>query len=266
MSLGFDHARKIVDLGDWSSAGVPEFDLWLSSRRAAIASRSVDAAGEPSILARLLERITGSGLPRHLRNSDYLLIHIPKNAGISLADALYGKPVWPRMWHRTALQIKSEYPDFFSTRISFAIIRNPWDRVVSAYEYLRAGGTPRAPLARKTTPPSAKLRSFEIFVLEYLLPNKDRLHTLDEVLWEQTIFVDDGNGNCLVDFLARFEDLARLEDVLTRQKAIERPLTHLNRSSTRVGHDYRSYFTSPGLVDVVAACYARDAGWFLYNF
>ena len=266
MSRGSDHARKIVDFaGDRGSAGSSEFDIWLSSKRA-IGSRSIVPPTGSSIRARLLERLTGSGLPRHLRNSDYLFIHIPKNAGISIANALYGKPVWPRTWHRTALQIKNEYPDFFTTRISFAVIRNPWDRVVSAYEYLRAGGTPRAPLARKTTPPSAKLRSFEVFVLEYLLPNKDRLHALDEVLWEQTIFIDDGKGNCLVDFLARFEELDRLEDLLTRQKAIGRPLTHLNRSSTRVGHDYRSYFTSPGLVDVIAACYARDAGQLSYKF
>lgn len=234
--------------------------------RAWPALRRVAPKSKPLLSQTLLERLTGSGIPKHLRNSDYLFIHVPKNAGIATAYALYGRPVWPKVWHRTALQIKTEYPDFFSTRMSFAIVRNPWDRVVSAYEYLRAGGTRRAPLARKTAPPRAMVQSFEVFCLEYLLPNNNRLQMLDEVLWEQNVFVNDAEGNCLVDYLAPFEELDRFEDLLAEHNVIHRPLKHLNQTPTRVTQDYRNYFTTPKLVDAIATCYAKDAVQFLYEF
>lgn len=63
-------------------------------------------------------------------------LHIPKTAGTSILD-----------WVRNAtLHVHEEWEshpkhstlkDLYPTNISFTVIRNPWDRMVSAYHYLR---------------------------------------------------------------------------------------------------------------------------------
>jgi sulfotransferase famil protein len=216
----------------------------------------------PPKVRRAAGRLFGIPIPRYLWASQYLFIHIPKNAGVSISQAIYGRQVW----HRPASYFLDSDPEYFSSRISFAVVRNPWDRLVSAYEYQRFGGTAIARLSRDTTPPRAQLRSFEAFVLDYVFPNKRRLDLLDNVLREQHTFVNDRDGKRLVNFLGRFEDMTTLERRLSQDRAIRTPLGHLNKSPGRVLRDYRRYYTSHDLVDAVAACYARDIDEFSYQF
>jgi hypothetical protein len=207
-------------------------------------------------------RLFGIPIPRYLLASEHLFIHIPKNAGVSISQAIYGRQVW----HRTASFFRDSDPDFFSGRLSFAVVRNPWDRLISAFEYHRAGGTALSRVSHRTAPPRASLRSFETYVLDYVFPNKHQLNTLDDVLWEQHTFVNDQEGKRLVHFLGRFEDLATFERRLLEEKIIRAPLVHLNRSPSRASRDHRHYYTSQDLVDAVAACYGRDITEFSYQF
>lgn len=65
-----------------------------------------------------------------------ILIHIPKNAGTSVEDALFGY----RVRHRTWNEIKSECPRAWQQLPKIAILRDPVDRFLSAYDYLKSGG------------------------------------------------------------------------------------------------------------------------------
>ena len=199
-------------------------------------------------------------IPRFLRASRFLFIHVPKTGGVSISKAVYGRQVW----HRSALSYLEEDAEFFLSRLSFAVVRNPWDRAVSAFEFSRSGGTGVASLA--AIPPQQVLRSFRSFVLEYLLPNKDSLDSMDGVFRGQHTFVCDRQGKCLVNTLGRFEKMDELEVLLAKEGAIRRPIGQLNTSPTRVGTDYRRYYTSPDLVDAVATSYARDVSQFSYQF
>lgn len=204
-------------------------------------------------------RLLGSPIPRFVRASGVLFIHIPKNAGYSISQALYGRQVW----HNTALYLREADPVFFERSVSFAVVRNPWDRTVSAYEYYRGGGTSLAPVGISLAEPV--LQSFENFV-RFLVANSEQLNVLDEAVWEQNLFVNDGDGNCIVDFLGRFEDLPGLETLLLEKRILRAPFQHLNASGDRAHKDYRNYYKTPALVDDVARCYRRDIDQFGYRF
>ncbi|WP_171179576.1 sulfotransferase family 2 domain-containing protein [Ruegeria sp. HKCCD8929] len=65
-----------------------------------------------------------------------ILIHIPKNAGTSVEDVLFGY----RVRHRTWQEIKATCPRAWRTLPKIAILRDPVDRFLSAFDYLKTGG------------------------------------------------------------------------------------------------------------------------------
>tara|TARA_R100000995_G_scaffold53751_1_gene26241 strand:+ start:279 stop:896 length:618 start_codon:yes stop_codon:yes gene_type:complete len=70
-----------------------------------------------------------------------IFIHIPKNAGSSIKKYLIGKDEYnkfKRPWdHKTINDIKNEDFDKYKSYKKFAIVRNPYDRVVSWFAYLK---------------------------------------------------------------------------------------------------------------------------------
>ena len=64
-----------------------------------------------------------------------IFIHIPKNAGSSIKN--YFKYSSSYNTHRTIDQIKQENPEAYNSYRKFAIVRNPYDRMVSWYFYLK---------------------------------------------------------------------------------------------------------------------------------
>jgi len=65
-----------------------------------------------------------------------IFVHIPKTAGSSIEYILgIGGSC-----HATSTALKACKPDMYQTALSFTIIRNPLDRVISMYDYAKAGG------------------------------------------------------------------------------------------------------------------------------
>jgi hypothetical protein len=64
------------------------------------------------------------------------LIHIPKNAGSSVEQALYGMKIGHRTWAET----RALAPEQFDKWHKIAVVRDPIDRFVSAFRYLSTGG------------------------------------------------------------------------------------------------------------------------------
>ncbi len=57
-----------------------------------------------------------------------IFIHIPKTAGVSLCEALYGTPIisHARLRHYQVVYDWQTYESYFK----FAFVRNPWDRLL----------------------------------------------------------------------------------------------------------------------------------------
>jgi len=71
-----------------------------------------------------------------------LFIHVPKSGGTSVAMAVYGKHVA----HIKAVDFKRMYPERFGEYFKFAVVRNPYDRLYSAYKFIINGGTSIVPV------------------------------------------------------------------------------------------------------------------------
>ena len=67
-----------------------------------------------------------------------IFVHIPKTAGISVSRSLFGNngPGHETLRRFQIVFSEREYDTYFK----FAFVRNPWDRVYSAYNFLRKGG------------------------------------------------------------------------------------------------------------------------------
>jgi hypothetical protein len=191
------------------------------------------------------------------RDTGSIQIHVPKAAGTSVSHALYGGNIG----HRTALDYQRISARHFRCYFWFWFVRNPWDRVVSAYEFARAGGTEWVEPAPDPVYASASFATFESFVAEYLTVTA--LDTADVVFWPQWTFLCDEDGMLLVDHVGRMERLA--DNLTVVESALGRAIRpeHLNRTARAV--DYPSYYT-PETRRMVAEVYARDIEMFDYEF
>ena len=72
----------------------------------------------------------------YYREQNWLFIHIPKTAGTSISQALFGSD----FGHCTVDHYEIFSPKRFHNYFKFAFVRNPWDRFLSAYKFLNKGG------------------------------------------------------------------------------------------------------------------------------
>ena len=111
----------------------------------------------------------------------------------------------------------------WNSYFKFCFVRNPWSRTVSLYHYHRQ--SPKQwPLAQK---------SFEEWLLE------GGTGTIKKSL---TDFVTDEDGNDIIDFVGRYENLKEdFSEICSRLDLPELTLPHLNKSKTV---NYRSMYTN----------------------
>lgn len=152
--------------------------------------------------------ITDGG--RICRGVRFIFIHVYKCGGTSVRTALmkYNSAALISKYglsqHASAREVRDKLgPVEWSRYVSFAVIRNPWDRHVSRYYYNR--------------------HITNIMPLEQYLPDARAAHL------SQTDFVCDEHGRVLVTHLLRFEHLEHdLNAVLTRIGLPAVHLPHLN--------------------------------------
>jgi hypothetical protein len=68
-----------------------------------------------------------------------IFIHVPRCAGTSVSSGLFGRPSGTHINARMFQTVYSrgEWERYFK----FAFVRSPWDRLLSAFRYLRKGGS-----------------------------------------------------------------------------------------------------------------------------
>ncbi|HSH75802.1 MAG TPA: sulfotransferase family 2 domain-containing protein, partial [Longimicrobiales bacterium] len=90
-------------------------------------------------LQRLRSEVTEDGYTlRSFDDRRCIFVHIPKCAGFSVARSLFGNLAGGHLTVRKYQMIyrRREFSEYFK----FTFVRNPWDRVVSAFFFLKEGG------------------------------------------------------------------------------------------------------------------------------
>jgi hypothetical protein len=185
-----------------------------------------------------------------------VFVHIPKNAGVSLCNALFGCLGGGHLTARTYRAIFGV--ECYDSYFKFAFVRNPWDRLVSAYTFLKKGGLngQDEAWAREHL---AVYPDFKDFVKRGLNPGSlyEKLHFIPQ--WEYLVNRD---GKIAMDFLGRFETLEDDFDQVAKRLRVAASLPRANASPRG---DYRSYYDDAS-AEIVARLYARDIELFRYSF
>ena len=190
--------------------------------------------------------------------------HVPKTAGKSVL-AVFGLPMLARDYdgHLHYIEDAHGHQPLSSLRdrpafayFKFAFVRNPWDRLVSAFHYLDRGGCNALDQAFRDAHLARYARDFTAFVHD-LDRHMDGLHLRPQCHW-----LCDDEGRVLADFVGRFETLTADFGVVAARLELPRVLPCLNTSEHRF---YREYY-DPDTCAIVHRLYRQDIEAFRYQF
>lgn len=189
---------------------------------------------------------------RRFRNAHwprYVFIHINKTAGSSIERALD-----LRFEHKTAIEKRRELGEWRWRRaFKFSFVRNPWDKVLSHYNYR---------VATNQTGMGDRHISFHDWVLRAYGDRDPRYYDQPRMFMPQCAWLTDERGEMIVDLVGRFEsledDFARICNLL----GVHPTLPHLKPST----HAHYSAMYDAESRDCVARTFASDVAKFRYMF
>jgi hypothetical protein len=186
-----------------------------------------------------------------------IFVHIPKCAGISVVRSLFGNF---DCGHTSLSRYQIMFgPEDFNRYFKFTFVRNPFDRLVSAYLFMKKGGLNRKD-KRWSDKHFARYDDFGSFVKGWVNRwNIERaLH-----FRPQARFICLG-GKPRVDFIGHFENLTADFAHVAQKLQVQASLQEINRNAVRE-KDYRQYYTAETRA-IVEKVYAEDFKLLGYTF
>jgi len=203
---------------------------------------------------RLME-LRGRGEYSHFADEHQcIFIHIPKAAGTSVALTLFEKGSRHVPW----FEYHQANPRKFRKYFKFAFVRNPWDRLVSSYCFLREGGLSDAD-ATWAAENLIAYSDFGQFVRGWV--TEANVWTWRHFI-PQHHFICDNRGKVMVDFVGRFESIENDFSYIAAHMDCPRQLAKANVGDRR---HYTSYYDDETR-DIVRRVYAKDIELFAYSF
>ncbi len=210
------------------------------------------------------------------RGRKYLFIHVPKTGGTSMALALEaramkddimlgdtpkalrrrgklkGAKAAGRLWkHSTLADLDGLIEtDELEELFIFTMVRNPWDRLVSYYHWLRAQSFDHPSVGL------AKALAFDAFLAEPAIAQSFRSAPA-------VSYLTDAEGVERANLYIRLEHLAQDIVPLAAHLGFALDLPHVNQSARRA--DYREAY-SPDSISLVKEMCAADIEKFGYRF
>ncbi|HDZ4294319.1 TPA: sulfotransferase family 2 domain-containing protein [Campylobacter jejuni] len=188
-----------------------------------------------------------------------IFIHVPKVAGTSIERVVFETDKW-LVGHVRALDYINQDKNKFESYFSFAFVRNPFDRIVSAFHYLKKGGGNDY----DKNWADENLKDFDTFE-QFVLALKNR-SIKDRILsWQhftpQYKFICDENKNILVNFIGKLENINNDFKIVKNELNFDRNLIHSNSSKHEIFLNYYNEKT----YNIIAELYKEDFALFDYD-
>lgn len=207
-----------------------------------------------------------------------IFVHIPKAGGTSVEDV-----IWPsnhdrteaNLWkglvgeysnkyqtgglqHLLASQIRQEVSeDIFNQFFKFTVVRNPWDKAVSQFSYMKTRPDLRQLIGMKE---NTEFKTYLALIQE-----------TKHIQWEEQYkFFLDENGEEIVDFVGRLENFNRdllkiLEKINRKSPLVARKIENIPHSKKSIRSHYKDYYDDESK-EIVHQLYARDIDILGYTF
>ncbi|WP_223788457.1 sulfotransferase family 2 domain-containing protein [Marinicella meishanensis] len=199
----------------------------------------------------------------------FVFVHIRKAAGTSLRQILaphalpkkrhwwyklLSRNGWPVHYHNYAFrkhavlaEAEASMPaDLFQTYFKFAIVRNPWERLVSEFEYI------------KTKPKHSRHKKLSNMTFAEYIEYQSRRPAAHQV---KALQLKNGQLGC--DFVGKLETLPQSLSVVAAKTGLDfSALPHVNQVQRR---DYRSYYQDD-MAARVGELWQADVEAFQYTF
>ena len=188
---------------------------------------------------------------RHGVNGPYIFIHINKTAGTSIGKAI-GLPVKDHLAAREVIaRIGKER---WNTAYTFTLVRNPWDKVVSHYEYRRK---------KNKTEIATRGITFSDWVKMTYGENKNTFYYDSPRSFQpQVEWLKDDEGRITLDHIGKFESISQDFNHIKSAIGLEVELPHLNASHRAA---YQTYYDDETRA-IVANWFREDIEAFDYAF
>ena len=147
----------------------------------------------------------------------------------------------------------------FNQYFKFAFVRNPFARLVSAYEFLQGGGGGH--YDEKIVSIIKPYKSFESFVMEYLNQNTIKA---SRYFRPQHYFVCDSNGKIIINYLGHFEELEKDYEFIRNKIGTGEPLKKLNVTKNK-RMLIEEYYFNDKIKQKVISLYNKDFELFGYS-
>lgn len=186
-----------------------------------------------------------------------IFVHIPKCAGISVSKSLFNNLGGGHLsiMDYQLIYGQSKFKDFFT----FTFVRNPWDRVFSAYNFLNKGGFDKADKLWAEENLSC-FNSFNQFVCTWV--TEKNIYSWNHFI-PQYRFVCDPYGNIKVNFIGRFESIENDFKYISQKINCNDYLEHTNKSNNSMA--YKEFYTKKS-IEIIRNIYTKDIELFGYNF
>jgi hypothetical protein len=188
---------------------------------------------------------------------EMIFVHIPKTAGISLTRTFFPDL---HVSHTPIRIYKMLYqPEVYDSYFKFAFVRNPWDRLVSAFHYLKRGGRTK----RDRLWAAANLAPYENFAgFARGWVNQDNVYSYVHFI-PQHEFLCDRHLQIEFDYIGRFESIEDDFKYIGQRLRIGTNLPHYNRGAPRP--DYRTFYDRETKA-IVGRVYRDDIELLSYTF
>lgn len=154
-------------------------------------------------ISRLHDTYVKRSLPKIVLETNVLFVHIPKVAGISLSEALYGKEIG----HRRMIDYQNINSEQTREIFKFTFVRHPVERFISAYNFLKTGGINYYKQDRyMSNIINSKYADIESFLIKYI-EKRSLFNTIHFA--PQHSFLENNRGEMDIDFIGKFENFTQ---------------------------------------------------------